>query len=390
MKESSSSASNVYTFLCVFLPILSIYLSPVSGVELGTFAVVLFTPYLLLASRKVEFHFPFAMGVVILYTILCTVMALMGDEFYSKPSSIILRLGRFVFLLSVLIGFGVPSLYKQEKYVKTLSVVTVIVALYAIVQYVAYHMFDLQLPHTFGPAKLEGGVYETVDAVYRPSSILPEPSSAAYFMVPYLCYALFSTEAKRDNRFLKKALLISLGILCTTSGQGLLVLIACWCVWVFRETTFFNIKRLIIFVVFGLIALSQIDLDFTINRITTEDSMNAIDARSEGYELLKTFPIEELIYGKGFGNYDEEIFFSSFASIIFSTGIVNMVLVVIMYLYFFIKGNYFSKMLVICSLILMVGGGVYTATFICFYYPLLIANTNHQSQRLYYRRRKIA
>ena len=37
----------------------------------------------------------------------------------------------------------------------------------------------------------------------------------------------------------------------------------------------------------------------------------------------------------------------------------------------------FTKMLVICSLILMVGGGVYTATYICLYYPLLITNIHY-------------
>jgi hypothetical protein len=373
----------------VFLPILSIYISPIPGVELGTFAVLLFTPYLVMKGGKMKFHFPTAMGLVLIYTILCTVIALMGDEFYSPPSSIILRLGRFVVLLSILIGLGVPSFYKQERYIKLLSNVTVIVAVYAIIQYVASHLYELNLPNTFGPVKQEGVIYEAINFEYRPSSFLPEPSSATYFMVPYLCYSLFSVESKRDKWCFQKALLISLGILCTTSGQGLLILIVCWSIWIILaiwKSTSLSLKRLVIFLLFGLIALSQIDLNFTIDRITTEDRMNAIDARSEGYDLIKTIPIGELIYGKGFGNYDEEVFFSSFASIIFCTGIINLILVVIMYFHFFVKGDLFSKMLVICSLVLMSGGGVYTATYICFYYPLLISNTKRNSIKL---RRKV-
>lgn len=381
MKDRNFTASYVYTFLCVFIPVLSTYRSPLPGVELGTFVVLAFTPYLILGCRKVKFHFPATMAIVMLYTILCTVIALTGNEFYSRPSSIVLRTGRFVFLLSVLIGFGVPTLYKQENYITMLGKVTIIVALYAIIQYLAYHLFGLQLPNTFGPVKMEGGVIDSVVTEYRPASILPEPSSAAYFMVPYLCYALFSAESKSDKKSLIKALLVSLAILCTTSGQGLIVLVACWSVWVMRESKTFNIGRLIIVLAIGAVALSQIDLGFTINRVTTDDGLNAIEARSEGYDLLKTIPVEELVFGKGFGNYDEEVFFSSFASIIFGTGIINMVLVSIMYLTFFLRGNMFTKMLVVCSLILMAGGGVYTASYICLYYPLLITNTNSDPAR---------
>ncbi len=375
MNERRFSPSKVYTFLCVLLPILSVYISPIPGVELGTFAVLVFTPYLLLGSSKVRFTFPLPMGIVMLYTVFCTIMALMGNEFYSPLSSIILRTGRFVFLLSVLVGFGVPTLYNQERYVKLLSNVSVVVAVYAIIQYVAYHLIGLRLPNTFGPGKQAGGNIEGVIAEYRPASFLTEPSSAAYFLTPFLCYALFSKEAKHNNLYFKKALLISFGMLCTTSGQGLIVLMVCWGIWLIRESRSLNIKRLLLFAAIGIVVLSQFDLSFTVDRITTEDSMNAVEARSEGYDLLKTIPVDELIFGKGFGNYDEEVFFSSFASIIFCTGIINLVLVGIMYLFFFFKGDSFTKMLVICSLILMIGGGVYTATFICFYYPLLLTNT---------------
>lgn len=381
MKERKFTPSNVYTFLCVFLPILSTYLSPIPGVELGTFAVLVFTPYLILSCGKASFHFPATMTIVVLYTIFCTAMALMGNEFYSSPTSIVLRTGRFVFLLSVLIGFGVPNLYKQETYTTMLYKLTAVVAVYAIIQFVVYHLTGFQLPHTFGPVKQDGGVIDSVVTAYRPASILPEPASATYFMVPYLCFALFGAESKIDRRSLLKALLVSLAILCTTSGQGLIVLVACWGTWIIKEAKSFNFGRLIIVLAIGAIALSQIDLSFTINRVTTDDGMNAVDARSEGYDLLKTIPVKELVFGKGFGNYDEDVFFSSFASIIFSTGIINMVLVAIMYLSFFFKGNSFAKMLVVCSLILMAGGGVYTATYICLYYPLLITNTKSLKTR---------
>lgn len=376
MKESKFSAANVYTFLCVFMPILSSYLSPIPGMELGTFAVLLCTPYLLVYCGKPKFRIPIALGIVMLYTVLCTLMALTGDEFYSTPNSIIMRTGRFLFLVSVLVAFGVPSLYQQDKYTAMLSRVTVIVAVYAIIQYLAYHLFGVELPHTFGSTKQAGGVFEDVVSIYRPASFLAEPSSAAYFMVPYLCYTLFGSKSN-NNKNLRSAILISLGILCTTSGQGLIVLMVCWGVWIIKESKSFNIGRLFIVAAISAIAMSQIDLGFTINRMINDDGMNAVDARSEGYDIISTIPIKELVFGKGFGNYDEDVFFSSFASIIFCTGIVNMVLVGIMYIYFFFVGNFFTKMLVICSLILMVGGGVYTATYICLYYPLLIANAKH-------------
>ncbi len=373
MKERMFSASNIFIFLCVFLPILSSYLSPIPGVDFGTFLVLVFTPYMLCAG-KWKFHLPLLLVVVLIYTFFCTIYALLGTEFFSTPTSIVTRTGRFLFLIIILIGRGIPSFYEENKFIRFLGKVSIIVAAYAIIQYIAYYFTGIRLPNIFfSAAKPKPTMFVDIIAEYRPASFLLEPSHASYYLTPYLCCTLFKKELKKEKNNMLKSFLITLGILCTTSGQGLIIVAICWGIWLFREFKSFNFRRIIVIAVFGVLLLLNFDFSYTINRMTTTEELNAVDGRMGGYNLISKMDVSELIIGKGFGNYDETVFYASYADIIFCTGFIGLILVVLMFLSFFIKGDFFKRVLILCFLVLMGGSGIYSATFICFFFPLFVS-----------------
>lgn len=121
-------------------------------------------------------------------------------------------------------------------------------------------------------------------------------------------------------------------------------------------------------IIVPIIMRSEI-VDNTLGRIFVEDpnAMSAIDARSGGYDVFNTLSLFRKIVGMGFGNLPDNMYFSSIADILFTLGIIGLIIVLVLYLKLFIQGKLFQKMLCVVSMILMFGGGLFTATYLLFY-----------------------
>lgn len=375
------TSTNIFNFLCVYMPLLYIYKSPVPGVDWGTALVVLCAFSFLSGQRQRGSGMSPALIAILVYTILCTLTNFMvGTTNYSDSTSVMTRTGRFVVVLVVMMGGGYSSKFEPEKYLGLLRGLSLFVAGYAMLQALVFRITGVKLINVLGGVNGDFaltsalGEYETM---YRPPSIFIEPSHACYFLVPYLCYVLFSLNSKdqlvNKMRF-REALFLSLGMIITTSGQGLTVLAVCWGLWFLRSVRKFNLSSLFVFAVIFIFLLSHFDFNSTIDRVTTTDSMNAIDARKGGYLLFDTLPDVYKYFGTGYGNYDDSVYYSSFAEIMFCTGYIGLVLVLLLFLAPLRKGVLLQKVLALSSIVLMSGGGIYTASYLCLYLPLLVYN----------------
>ena len=367
------NSTNIYNFLCVYMPLLYIYKSPVPGVDWGTALVVLSAVFFLRGGRRHEGSLSIALVAVLVYSVICTfINLLIGTTNYSSLASVALRTGRFVVVMVVMMGYGYRNRFVPGKYLKLLRGLTLFVAGYAILQSLAYRLTGIKLINVIGSVNED--IALSSDAMYRPASIFLEPSNATYFMVPYLCYVLFcdpSTKRNNKKRF-REAIFISLGILFTTSGLGLTVLALTWGIWLLRSAKKLNIKSIIISIAVFAFLLYNFDFNATINRITTTDEQNAVDARQVGYYLYENLSATYKMFGTGYGNYDDHIYYSSFAEILFCTGYVGLILVLILILTPLFKGQMIQKVLALSCVLLMMGGGIYTASYLCLYLPLLL------------------
>ena len=118
--------------------------------------------------------------------------------------------------------------------------------------------------------------------------------------------------------------------------------------------------------------LYNFDFSSTINRVTTTENMNAVEARQGGYLLFDTLSGTYKVFGTGYGNYNDSVYYSSFAEIMFCTGYIGLVLVMLLFLSPLRKGSIFQKVLAVSCVLLMSGGGIYTASYLCLYIPLLV------------------
>ena len=366
-----------YTFLSVFNPMLAVYISPIPGVDLGTFLILLFMILFFLNNNRIVFRMPRSLVLLLVYTVFTTFIGITGIH-YSEPASIFLRLFRYVLVLVVMVGFGFSNYFDEDIFVKYLHRASLIVAGYAMLQAVLYLIIGYTLPGTFGFTKMDytpddtlGSVSSVMDFFYRPTSLFYEPSHASYFMCPYLCYLLFINKDIKDKKVRNSAIFLSLGILVTTSGQGLAALVTCWGIWTLKELKHFNLKAIFFLIIAIAIIWANFDIYRIVERVITTDDYSSIDSRRGGYDIIKETPLYKLILGFGYGNYDPTIYYSSFAEIITCTGFIGLFLTLNMYLRVFVKGVEFQKVLVLVSFLLMAGGGIYTASYLCLYLPML-------------------
>ena len=235
-----------YALITVLLPVLAVYSSPISGFDLGTFVVLGFGVCCIVdffLKNKWRFKVPFPLFVVMLYTVLVTVVTIIESNsmHYSSETSIIMRTARFVLMLVIMLFIATPAYFDYELMEKYLRRVTLFVSIYAMFQLLFYSVTGLKLINVFGATK-QGVQFESTldkyETTYRPPSIFLEPSSVTYYVVPYLVIALFASFSegklgeRNKRRDLIDAIIITLGVVCTTSGQGAIAIAVVWSLWV--------------------------------------------------------------------------------------------------------------------------------------------------------------
>lgn len=388
-----------YALLTVFLPVLAVYASPIPGFDLGTFIVLLFGLVCIsFANKTTKIKIPIVLLLVLAYTVFSVVLAILETKRYnySATSSIIMRTARFLFMMIIMLCIGAPSYFDYELIEKYLRRLTLFVAVYAVIQLIFYNITGAKLINIIAPTKLgiefdsQLGEYETT---YRPPSIFIEPSSVTYYIVPYLCIALFASFSgdifgeRNRKKDLIDAVIITIGAFCTTSGQGIIAITLAWSIWLLISAFKSSQRKNLWFapLIFGIVIYFYTSgtLDFTLQRMgINSDNMNAVNARMGGYLAFEQLSDFTKIMGTGYGNYKENVYYASFADIMFCTGYIGLFLVVTMYLNFFIKGHTFQKIMVVTSFIIMLGGGIYTATYLCFYLPLLMCKYSQTEHKL--------
>lgn len=374
-----------YTILIVCFPILSIYRSPISAVDLGTFLMCTLGAIVLFLKRG-EIQYKKIILSLIIYVMTITIISIFSAPLYASTFSILVRMFRLVILLGIFM-FCDKEYFDLNYGMKLLQKITIIASIYLILQFLIYTVSGYILPSFIpGLTKLEGIAYRSTLSAYarfyRPTSFFLEPSSFVYFASLMLVCSLFL-----ENYFVLEykeitAVLITIAILLSTSGQGFIVISVTWGVWCVSFLFHGNLNRKRMIKIFGVligiitiipvIMRSEI-VNRTLGRIFVEDpnSMSAIDARSGGYEMFNSLSIFRKIVGMGFGNLPDNVYFSSIADILFTLGIIGLFIVLVLYFDLFLHGKLFQKMLCVVSIVLMVGGGLFTATYLLFYLPFI-------------------
>lgn len=376
----------IYTIIVVFFPLLSIYVSPVSGVDLGTLlfcGIGVFVFFENFSKIKIQKE----LLLLLFYTLSITIFSLASFTLYSPKVSILMRVFRFLILLFIF-SFCNERYFNFKYGLRLLQKITIIASIYLIIQSSVYSVTGYILPKFIpGLTRLKGIVDNRILSeyanFYRPTSFFLEPSSFVYFSALMLVCSLFINSSFLIKKRTLTAILITVAMILSTSGQGFIVVVVVWGYWIIllirknQKRLKMYKRRIFLFLPFIFIWVIQSEIIKKIlGRIFVKDleAMSAVDARAGGYDMFNQLPVVRKIIGVGFGNLPDNIYFSSIADILFTLGIVGLIIIFCFYFKLFRKGEKFQKLLCVISFILMIGGGLFTATYLVFYLSFMMSN----------------
>lgn len=374
----------IFTFVIVLLPILSIYISPIRNIDLGTFCLLLLSPFVFAGFlKRNRIKAPYFMCMLILYTCMGTLFSFAVNVPPDLKISL-LRMGKFVVVLSIVFVVG-NMFFNYTLAKKILKVVTTVAVLYIIVQTVVFYFTGRLLPSV--PFNLvQNEAYGNIDYVsaaarfYRPTSFFLEPAHFSQYVLLYLAYSLFGDyEENRSN--LKMAIFITIGLFASTSGQGILLGLLIWGLWWFDEIKKANIKNMVYLIILAAV-ISVIILPLVFQTRTVNTAMNrlvtgsgslgdAVTGRLFTYNYYSELPVLQKIIGMGYGNVPKGVYFNSIAYTLYCSGIIGLILIVLIFLDAFIYTRNFQRYFCIIYALLILGSASFTATSIAYYFMFI-------------------
>jgi hypothetical protein len=207
-----------------------------------------------------------------------------------------------------------------------------------------------------------------------------EPAHFAQYVLIGLVICLF--KEKSNIRSILFAVFVTLGIVLSTSGQGLLVTCIVWIIFIldliFGKGQSSNIRLLgmvlsvVAFIVLPFVMNSEV-VQNNLARILMSGSNTAVSARAEGYT---TFFSEDMLYikifGAGFGNTPLGVWFSGLAYILYCSGIVGFLILLGIFIKCLFKSpNRYAKMLIFVCFLLSVSAEIINSYWIVFMFSLI-------------------
>ena len=186
---------------------------------------------------------------------------------------------------------------------------------------------------------------------YRPSAFFLEPSHLAIFFTPCLCILLINLPKTKTN--VKLAILLTLGILLSTSGLGIIIAVAIWGLFIlfyynrksFDSKALITTSKLVLFfafvAIFLVLFISVDTLRNALIRIFVEkDTSSAIGGRvNQAFDLIKEMRGSSWIIGVTDDASDIIFNLPGFFATIYKKGLIGLLLSYI----FYSKGLFKSK-----------------------------------------------
>ena len=356
-QSNDKNKTNWVSVVIACLPIFASYASGIPGFSLADIILVAISIYSLINLQLKDKNryscniILLLLGMILIFLFSCLTMLIQnGAGIYD----VIIRMIRYFFYIFF-------TLYTAKKFcdiaylIRAIKLIAVLATFYIYIQFVFYSVFDIILVGYIKGLPLYVA-YDSVDYkeiyntfFYRPTSFFLEPAHYARYAIIGLTLFLFVSKTITKREIIS-SLLISLGILISTSSQGYVLLVLIWSMFFIKKCresktsiSYVTIIAAIILVPLLLIVLSQFSfVRNTIDRTTSgdiTDTNTALGARLNGlYSFLKLDFIYQ-IFGMGFGRVSKGIWFSSAAYWLYGSGII----VFLIYIIFLIKAICFIQ-----------------------------------------------
>lgn len=339
--------TTMYSAVVALLPVFASYASGVSGFSMADIILIICVMYVVICkNHQKKNHFivqPLLIWVALYLMILFSCLSM---QIQSNPEyySIIIRTIRYFFYLATIVicSKRVLDLERCRKWIKRICLIA---TCYIFVQAILYLTGGVILRGYLPFLKLYVEGYATTDyaslytSMYRPTSFFLEPAHYARYMAIGIALFLFDDKIL-EFQDVMAAIVLSAGILISTSAQGYLLLMILWGICLFTRSKSIESNKLRVAFYFTcivlpllLIAISQIPfVQSTLSRALNIDTSNlsnentAFGARLGGFSYyLELEPIYQII-GRGFGVVPKSGWLSSAAYWLYGSGCIVFIL----------------------------------------------------------------
>lgn len=270
-----------------------------------------------------------------------------------------------LFLILIVIFLG-NNWFDFKDFFKWTVRISCIAAVCVILQNLMYMTVNIHIPF-LNVGMLRDGIsgYEKLmstgmsSGAYRPSAFFLEPSAFTQYAYPIMVYLLFKSGSKRS---IKRAVLISIGIVASTSGMGIMLTLGLWGLFLFYNSFGAGkIKKkwvcLLVTVVLGMIIVYILSpqLQYSVQRIFTRmgGHTSAIQGRLGGGQYyISLLEKSEMLLGTGDSGAELTIYMSGIYHLIYTDGIICLVLFMLMFAVQAIRRKGFDRIMP-CILIVM-------------------------------------
>lgn len=345
LNSSSKKAGGVASAVVMaLLPVAMMYKVPVLGIGISTLAIVILAFALLVTVIG-------RIGSINAWLFILAVLYFGYVIVKSDGITIVTSLAVLCIYLGLIAGAADAATFR-----KTVELVSVLAAVGVVVQVLAHSVVGVHIPMInysfcidsmaqYKDAILTG--YSQAEPLYRPSAFFLEPSHMATYCTVGLLSALFGR-----NPDFKIAVVVSVGLLLSTSGIGMILCAASWtCYAAFGDAQGVSRRgqRILVVALLAVIAVivlmqtglfSQITARFTGSYGYSDSQYNALWGRTMYWDVYIT-PMggTDLLFG--FGSFKmPDVYFTGLMETVYCYGIVGLVLLYALYVgtMFYAKG----------------------------------------------------
>lgn len=340
--------SRGYAFFLAILPLIMMYRAPGTGMGLSTVLIAIGMIYagLIILNQ---------LRAINRVSILLPLMVYFIYVMYKSTGENILLCIAILFHLTAII-FGAVNVTTLKKIVVIISTIS---ACLVILQLLVHTLTGVHIPFinynlcissvsSYRSAIISG--ISTVEGTYRPSALFLEPAHLTQYCIIGMVFCLFDEAPNMRN-----AIIISLGILCTTSGMGIVLVFVCWGWWFLcnNERISGQEKYLRLIVgCFSVVIVFEIfmRLDFFSNAVaritgTSSSGYNALHGRFFWWDtFFGDLSWKDLVYGYGLSEVPG-VYFTGFMKQLYAYGIIGFVLLLVSLLVIMVNSNRIGKIL---------------------------------------------
>lgn len=412
----------IISMIIVLSYCLSQYKSIIPGITIGELCLIICVAVLIIYySGKI---YVFNTRVFVIYYAIALVSSIIALTI-SNPSFYLVSLGELLtrwvryFIYIVFYVFCCDVLCDKKRIIRVYRVISLAIAIYAILQYCIYLTFHVYLPVNILPIAIsrdvdtESLIQVAQSSYMRARGIFVEPGYLAKFLLPGIVLSFCGWDRfENDKVDWISILIISVAVLMSGSVQGIIILIVSFALVALsqRELTAKNLINIIIGIlsVMILYIISQRTgfLVRPMNRIVHLLYGSEID-RSAQLRVLRGFaywwqlPLEHKIFGVGMGNaanyaFDFNIYtsfdyyyrreatleyMSGISSIMVTHGIFCLGIFVFMLVKFKRVMGKSGYMIFLQYVILLFGGGVFLSVLGVLYFSLAFSETSYYDEK---------